>query len=227
MRTEPLSVAFFVSGEGSTLNAVAQRLEKEAVGVRIALVVCDRPGAPALERARERGLRGVLLPIDPADRAGWARRVSEELEAAGVELVVLAGFLSILPPEFVARWEGRTINLHPSLLPLHGGPGLYGRRVHEAVIASGARESGASVHAVVEEVDRGPVLAQVRLDLRPGETAATLRSRLHPHEVMLLFEVLRRLASGELPLPIPTGRVRPGSGDPAAPATGAPSGGAG
>ncbi len=202
MERSGLGVAFLVSGEGSTLEAIAEQVRSGTLAVRLALVVSDRLAAPALARAARYGISTTVVPPEPADPERWSRTVTEQLEAAGAELIVLAGFLSILPRSFVEHWRGRAINLHPSLLPLFGGKGLYGRRVHEAVIASGARESGATVHLVSEEIDRGPVIAQVRLDLRPGETAESLRTRLHPHEVMLLAEVLRRIAAGDIALPL-------------------------
>lgn len=213
MRSSRLKAAFLVSGEGSTLAGVAERIRSERLAVEIVLVVSDRPDAPALARAREAGLPTLSLPPRPSDPTGWSEALSERLEAAGAELVVLAGFLSILPDAFVRRWRGRAVNLHPSLLPQFGGKGLYGRKVHEAVLASGAQESGASVHLLTEEIDRGAVLAQVRLAVRPDETPETLRTRLHPHEVILLTEVLRRVADGTIPLPIPDGGS--GAGPPA------------
>ena len=114
-----------------------------------------------------------------------------------------AGFLTILPDDWVVRWRGRAINLHPSLLPKYGGRGLYGPRVHRAVLAAGEAETGATVHLVTEEVDRGPTIAQARLAVLPGDTPATLRARLHPVEVELLATTLRRFAEGTLPLPYP------------------------
>jgi phosphoribosylglycinamide formyltransferase 1 len=218
--SRPLPIAVLVSGEGTTLEGIAEQASGGHLPARIALVVADRPHAGAIERARRRGLPTIVLPSRGTDPAAWSRRLTEELEAKGVELVVLAGFLTILPPVWVHRWEGRAINLHPSLLPRHGGAGLYGDRVHRAVLAAGDRETGATVHLVTPDVDRGPTIAQERLPVLPDDTPASLRARLHPVEVALLASTIRRFAEGSLPLPYPApdaatpgpgGRTDPGA----------------
>ncbi len=201
MGARELKVAFLVSGEGSTLGGLADLSKAGSLPADIVLVVSDRPGAPALERARRLGLPCEVVPSRGHPPEAWAEALTGALASRGTELVVLAGFLSVLPPEFVARWAGRAVNLHPSLLPKYGGPGLYGARVHRAVLAAGETETGATVHLLTNDVDRGPVLAQVRIPVRPGETPESLRERLHPHEVMLLAETIRRFADGRLPLP--------------------------
>ena len=196
-----LTVAVLVSGEGTTLDALAEQASGGHLPVRIALVVADRPHAPAIEKARRRGLATLVLPSRGVPADDWGRRLSDELTGKGVELVVNAGFLTILPPNWVAAWRGRAINVHPSLLPLHGGRGLYGMRVHEAVLAAGERVTGATVHVVTDDLDRGPTIAQERIDVLPDDTPASLRARLHPVEVELLAATLRRFADGALPLP--------------------------
>jgi phosphoribosylglycinamide formyltransferase-1 len=203
--TRVLTIGVLVSGEGTTLDAIAELASGGHLPVHIALVVADRPHAPAIERARRRGLATLVLPSRGVPLEAWASRLTRELRERGVELVVLAGFLTILPPGWVADWPGRAINLHPALLPRHGGPGFYGARVHEAVLAAGERETGATVHVVTGEVDRGPTIAQERLEVLPGDTPASLRARLHPVEVELLAATLRRFADGSLPLPYVAG----------------------
>jgi len=202
--SRPLPIAVLVSGEGTTLEGIAEQVSGGHLPARIALVVSDRAHAPAIERARRRGLPTLVLPSKGVEPGVWSRRLTEELDAKGVELVVLAGFLTILPPVWVDRWQGRAINLHPSLLPLHGGTGLYGARVHRAVLAAGDRETGATVHLVTSDVDRGPTIAQERLTVLPGETPDSLRARLHPIEVALLASTIHRFSDGSLPLPYPT-----------------------
>ncbi len=199
----PLAIGVLVSGEGTTLDAIAELAGGGHLAVQIALVVADRPHAPAIEKARRRGLATIVLPSRGTDPERWATQLTQELKARGVELVVLAGFLSILPSSWVAAWRGRALNLHPSLLPRHGGRGLYGERVHRAVLDSGDRLTGATVHLVTPEVDRGPTIAQERITVEAGDTPASLRARLHPVEVRLLAETLRRFAEGTLPLPYP------------------------
>ncbi|MGC2205556.1 MAG: phosphoribosylglycinamide formyltransferase, partial [Thermoplasmata archaeon] len=204
----PLSLGVLVSGEGSTLDGLAAALAAETDRVRIALVVCDRAGAPALERARRRGLATSLRPYSPTDIDGWSAGLTADLDSRHVDLVVLAGFLSILPPGWVDRWTGRAINLHPSLLPRFGGRGMHGRRVHEAVLAAGDRETGVTVHLVTGDVDGGPPVAHERIPVLPGDTPESLRDRLRPVEVRLLASTVRRFADGDLPLPYPGGDER-------------------
>ncbi len=195
------------SGEGTTLDALAEEIAVGHLPAAIALVVIDRPNARAIERARRRGLPTLLLPSRGVDREEWSDRLTRELDDHGVRLVVLTGFLSILPASWVAHWRGRALNIHPSLLPKYGGMGMYGAHVHEAVLAGGETETGVTVQLVTEEVDGGPALVQEAVPVEPGDTPATLRARVHPVEVRLLSETIRRFALGELPLPYP---LRPG-----------------
>ena len=177
-----LALGVLVSGEGTTLEALAEQAAGGHVPARIAIVLSDRPSAPALEKARRRGLATAIVPMRGTTPDAWAVRATQLLTNAGVELVLLAGFLSILPPAFVHTWRGRAINVHPSLLPRHGGKGFYGDRVHAAVLAAGDTESGASVHLVTDAVDGGPVLAQQRVPVEPGDTTERLRLRVRDAE---------------------------------------------
>ena len=198
-----LRLAVLASGEGTILDGLASAIAGEADALRIVLVVSDRPGAGALERARRHQLPATVLPYSATHLEGWSRRLTEELERSGVDLVVLAGFLSILPTSWVERWHGRAVNLHPALLPRHGGRGMHGRRVHEAVLAAGDPETGVTLHLVTGAVDGGPSVAQRRMPVLPGDTPESLRERLRPIEVALLVETVRRFADGSLPLPYP------------------------
>ncbi len=199
----PLPIAVFASGEGTTLDALA----RAAGDYRIVLVVVDRPGVGALEVARRHGLPAIEVGRPRTQAEAWAARITRELEARGVALVVLAGFLSILPPSWAERWAGRAINTHPSLLPRFGGRGMYGLRVHAAVIASGATESGATVHLVTEATDAGPTIAQARVPVLPGDSPEVLRDRIHPVEIELLIGTIRAFATGARPLPYPGERA--------------------
>ncbi len=197
----PLPIGVLASGEGTTFEGIAQGLQDEGIPARIVLVVSDRPEAPVLARAHRWGFPAVVLPARGVDRDAWAAELSRQLHRSGVELVVLAGFLAILPGPWVEEWQGRAINLHPSLLPRYGGRGMHGGRVHVAVLAAGERETGATVHIVTNEVDGGPILGQERMDVWPDDTPESLRERLHPLEVRLMIETMRRFAVGELALP--------------------------
>lgn len=209
--TRTLPVAVLVSGEGTTLEGLAELAVGGHLPIRICLVVSDRPNIPAIERARRRGIPTVVLPTRGVDPDAWSDRLTNELVDKGVELVVLAGFLSILPTRWVDRWAGRAVNIHPALLPRHGGPGMYGMKVHKAVLASGAPETGATVHIVTNQVDGGPIVAQERMPVLPNDTPESLRVRLHPIEVALLAATLRRFAEGDLALPF-AGPAKPVAG---------------
>jgi len=179
-------VAVLASGGGTNLQALLDALTNSPLA-RVARVVTNRPGAGAVERARARGIPTTVLR-GPDDAA-------ELLAALGdAELVVLAGYLKRIPASVVARFRGRMINIHPALLPDFGGPGMYGHHVHEAVLASGARESGVTVHFVDEAFDRGAIIAQERVPVAPGDTPETLAARVLEVEHRLLPKVVLDLA---------------------------------
>jgi len=179
-------VAVLVSGSGSNLQALLDAL-RPGGSARVVHVISSRPGAGALERARKAGVPTTVL-ADTQDAA--------ELLAAlrDTDLAVLAGYLHRIPPAVVARFRLRLINIHPALLPAFGGPGMYGRRVHEAVLASGAPISGATVHYVDEEYDRGPIIAQWPVPVRSGDTPESLAARVLEVEHRLLPRVVLELA---------------------------------
>jgi phosphoribosylglycinamide formyltransferase-1 len=196
-----LRLGVLVSGEGTTMEYLADLIDGGRLPAQIVLVIADRPHAHAIEKARRRGLANAVLPLKGVPEALWAAQMDRELHEKRVELVVLAGFLSVIPAAWLSGWVGRVINLHPALLPKFGGPGMYGHRVHEAVIAAGERESGASVHLVTPEVDEGPVLLQARVPVLPGDTPKSLEDRIRPVERELLAQVIRRFADGAWPIP--------------------------
>jgi formyltetrahydrofolate-dependent phosphoribosylglycinamide formyltransferase len=183
---QPVRVAVLVSGGGTNLQALLDSLKDSPIA-RVTRVISSRPGAGALERAHRAGVPTTVL----GDSANPA-----ELQAAlgDAQLVVLAGYLKLVHASVVSRFHGRMINIHPALLPDFGGPGMYGRRVHEAVLASGATESGATVHFVDEEFDRGAIIAQERVPVKPGDDADALAKRVLEAEHRLLPKVVLDLA---------------------------------
>lgn len=187
----PVALAVLVSGQGTLLEELAHGAAAGALPARIVLVLADRPDVPALDRARRLGLPAVELPRRGLAAGPWSDAVHAALEAHGAELLLLDGFLSILPASLLARWSGRVLNVHPSLLPRHGGTGMYGARVHEAVLASGDRETGVTVHLVTADVDAGPILVQLRTPVLSTDTPSGLRERLRPLEVRAITEALR------------------------------------
>jgi formyltetrahydrofolate-dependent phosphoribosylglycinamide formyltransferase len=193
----PLRLAVCVSGRGSNLVALLRTLARSE-RAQVVLVVSSRPDAPALERAREWGVKAISLR-DPTDGSEWLR----QLRAERVEMVVLAGYLKLVPAEVIAAYKDRIVNIHPALLPSFGGPGMYGRHVHEAVLRSGASVSGATVHLVDEVYDRGAILAQARVPVLPGDTVETLAARVLKAEHLLLPTVILKAADAGHPVPLP------------------------
>jgi phosphoribosylglycinamide formyltransferase 1 len=192
-----MRVAVAVSGRGSNLQALLRALGPDAPA-RVILVLSDRPEAGALDRAREHGVPAEVLS-DPADPAEWLTRLARH----GAELVVLAGYLKLVPAPVIVRFRDRILNIHPALLPAFGGKGMYGHRVHQAVLASGARESGATVHLVDEVYDRGPVLGQARVPVLPDDTPERLAARVLEVEHRLLPAAVLAAAAAGRAVPIP------------------------
>jgi phosphoribosylglycinamide formyltransferase 1 len=192
-----MRVAVAASGRGSNLEALLRTLGT-GTPARVVLVLSDRASAGALTLARSHGVATQVL-ADPANPDEWL----DPLERAEADLVVLAGYLKLVPRGVVERYRGRIVNIHPALLPAFGGRGMYGRRVHEAVLASGARESGASVHLVDEVYDRGEVLARARVPVLPGDDPDRLAARVLEAEHRLLPAVVLAAARAGHPIPLP------------------------
>jgi len=178
-----MRIAVAISGRGSNLEALLHALGPGAPA-EVALVLSDR-SAPGLDLARARQIPAVVL-TDSADGEAWLVLLGRHR----IELLVLAGYLKLVPSSVIARYRGRIINIHPALLPDFGGQGMYGRRVHQAVLDSGARESGATVHLVDEAYDHGATLAQARVPVLPGDTPERLAERVLQQEHRLLPAVV-------------------------------------
>lgn len=173
-------IAVFVSGGGTNLQAL---LDAQAEGKlkdgEIVLVLSSNPGAYALQRAEKAGVKSVTVSRkDSASQVEFEATISRELEKAGIEMIVLAGFMSILSADFTARWDKRIINVHPSLIPSFCGKGYYGLRVHEAALNYGVKVTGATVHYVNEVPDGGQIILQKAVDILPGDTPEVLQRRV-------------------------------------------------
>ena len=173
-------IAVLVSGGGANLQAI---LESERRGEnpngQVALVVASKPGVYALTRAEQFGVpTAVVARRDYADSEAFDAALLDVLAGHNIDLVVLAGFLSVLGPSVIAAYPNRILNVHPSLIPSFCGPGFYGLRVHEAALARGVKVTGATVHFVNEECDGGPILLQKAVDIQPGDTPETLQKRV-------------------------------------------------
>ncbi|HJL16899.1 MAG TPA: phosphoribosylglycinamide formyltransferase [Sandaracinaceae bacterium LLY-WYZ-13_1] len=194
--TQPLPVAVLVSGRGSNLRALADAIDAGTCDARIAGVVADRARCAALDFARERALpTRVVRPKDHADRAAWDAALAEAVGALAPDLVVLAGFMRLVGDAFLAGFGGRTVNVHPSLLPAFPGLDAPGQAV-----TAGVRISGCTVHLVDAGVDTGPILAQAAVPVRPDDDAARLHARIQPLEHRLLPRVVDWVARGRLEL---------------------------
>jgi phosphoribosylglycinamide formyltransferase-1 len=192
-----VNVAVFGSGAGSNFRAILDAIARGAVGgVTISLVISDKPESGILEIARGNNIPAVHLSRKQYQTDGlFIAGMRTLLQAHQVKLIVLAGYLKMMPAEIIREYPDRIINLHPALLPKFGGKGMYGMRVHEAVLASGERESGATVHVVDEEYDHGRIIAQQTVPVLPEDTPDSLAQRIHRAEHQLLPETINRLAA--------------------------------
>lgn len=189
--------AILISGRGSNMAALIAAAQSPDYPAEIALVVANRPDAGGLERARGQGVATVCVDHRPfgRDREAFERAVDERLRVDQIELIALAGFMRILTPWFVRRWEGRLINIHPSLLPL-----FRGTHTHARALEAGVTEHGCSVHFVVPELDAGPVIAQARVPVLPGDDEGALAARVLEQELTLYPQALAEVASGRVAL---------------------------
>jgi phosphoribosylglycinamide formyltransferase-1 len=193
-------IGFLASGNASSARAITAALEAGDLTGEARLMISNNKSAPALDFAREHGVAALCVPTQ-ADPAGADLGISEALAAHGVDLVVMSGYLRRLGPATLARFGGRILNIHPGPLPAFGGEGMYGRRVHEAVLAAGVPQSGVVIHLVDEEYDHGAVVARRAVPVMAGDTAETLEARVRAEEPGFFVETLQRLARGELAWP--------------------------
>ena len=200
MISSPLKRGFLASKNGTSMRAIVEAARAGGLAVEPRLVVSNNRKAPALEFAAERGVPTLVIPTQADPKAADAA-LCAALEGAGVELVILSGYLRRLGPLTLGRYRNRILNIHPGLLPAFGGEGMYGRRVHEAVIAAGASESGATIHAVDEIYDHGPVIERRTVPVLGGDTPEALEARVAAMEPGFFVETLARIAAGELRLP--------------------------
>ena len=193
-------IAVLVSGGGTNLQAL---LDAETSGVlhsgEIVLVVSNKPGAYALTRAANAGVEALTLTRAACGgQEGFEAALNQALEARGVELIILAGFLSILSADFTSRWENRILNVHPSLIPSFCGKGFYGLKVHEAALARGVKYTGATVHYVNQIPDGGEILLQQPVPVLPGDTPEILQRRVMEQAEWILLPQAAELVSAKL-----------------------------
>jgi formyltetrahydrofolate-dependent phosphoribosylglycinamide formyltransferase len=201
----PLAAAVFASGSGSNFLALHDA-ESRGAPWRIRLLISDREEAGALERARRLGIETRVVPVSGRNPEEVGRETVELLEQSGIQVIFLAGYLRLVPRAVTEAYRRRILNVHPALLPAFGGKGMYGRRVHEAVIAAGARFSGPTVHFVDEHYDEGTILAQWRVPVLADYTPESLAARVleveHRLYPLAAARLCRALASGVEPSPL-------------------------
>lgn len=204
-----LRVVVLVSGGGTNLQAVIDKIESgEIPDTKIVGVISNNPGAYALERAKAHGIQGKCVsPKSFADRAAFNEGFLAEVDALRPDLIVLAGFLVVIPPAMIERYRNRIVNIHPSLIPSFCGTGYYGLKVHEAVLERGVKVTGATVHFVDEGTDTGPIILQKPVEVHQEDTPKSLQRRvMEEAEWQILPQAIRLIAEGRVL--VEDGRVR-------------------
>ena len=196
-----MKIAVFVSGGGTNLQAIIDNTKTGILkDIEIVLVLSSSPSAYALTRASENGIPSVVMrAADYPSREQWDSEMAECVKKSGAELIVLAGYLSLLGPKTVSMYSNRIINIHPALIPSFCGAGMYGIRPHQAALAKGVKVSGATVHFVNENYDEGPILLQKAVDVLPDDTPETLQRRIMEQcEWKILPQAIRLIADGKV-----------------------------
>jgi phosphoribosylglycinamide formyltransferase 1 len=197
-----ISIGILTSHEGTTAQAVIDACRDGRIGGRISVVISNNSASGVLRRALANGIPGQHLSRQThQDAASLDKAISDELSGRGTDLVLLAGYMRKVGPRTLAAFDRRIINVHPALLPRHGGQGMYGHAVHEAVIKAGETESGATVHLVTDDYDQGTILAQRQVPVSDEDDADSLEAKVRVVERALLVDTLGALSRGVLQLP--------------------------
>lgn len=196
-----LRTAVMVSGGGTNLQAIIDGIASGKItNTELSAVISNNKGAYALERARKAGIRDIVVsPKDYADRSLFNKALVETVDSLKVDLIVLAGYLVVIPPEMIEKYENRIINIHPSLIPAFCGTGFYGLKVHEAALERGVKVTGATVHFVDKGTDTGPIILQKAVGVENGDTPKVLQRRvMEQAEWVLLPEAIDLIANGRV-----------------------------
>jgi len=196
-----LKVAVCVSGGGTNLQAIIDAVENGTItNAEIKVVISNNKNAYALERAKNHNIEGICIsPKDYESRAEFNKAFLEKLDSYEVDLVVLAGFLVVIPPEMIAKYRNRIINVHPSLIPSFCGTGFYGLKVHEGALERGVKVTGATVHFVDEGTDTGPIILQKAVEVLDGDTPEILQKRvMEQAEWIILPQAIDMIANGKV-----------------------------
>lgn len=196
-----LKIAVCVSGGGTNLQAIIDAMESGKItNAKIEVVISNNKDVYALERAKNHNIEGICIsPKDYENRADFNKAFLDKLDSYEVDLVVLAGFLVVIPPEMIAKYRNRIINIHPSLIPSFCGTGFYGLKVHEAALERGVKVTGATVHFVDEGTDTGPIILQKAVEIKNGDTAKMLQKRvMEQAEWIILPQAINLIANGKV-----------------------------
>lgn len=188
-----MRIAVFASGGGSNFKSILDATRTGELAADVVLCVSSRPDAGVVERARS---AGIAVHVIPGDMSGNLAGLIRSLRIHDVDLIALAGFMLLIPPRLIRMFPDRILNIHPALLPDFGGKGMYGMRVHRAVIERGSLHSGATVHVVDEKYDTGPVVLQKKIDVLPGDSAEDLAARVLVVEHKIYPQALELFARG-------------------------------
>lgn len=196
-----LKIAVCVSGGGTNLQAIMDAIDNGTItNTKISVVISNNPGVYALERAKNHGVEAVCIsPRDYETREAFNEDFLRQLDSYQVDLVVLAGFLVVIPEQMIQKYRNRIINIHPSLIPSFCGKGYYGLKVHEGALARGVRVTGATVHFVDEETDTGPIILQKAVEIKEGDTPEILQRRvMEQAEWKILPHAIDLIANGRV-----------------------------
>lgn len=196
-----LRIAVMVSGGGTNLQAIIDRVADGTItNTEIAVVISNNHGVRALERAQKAGISALCVsPKDYSDRQTFNQALLDAVDSYQVDLIVLAGFLVVIPEQMIERYENRIINIHPSLIPAFCGTGYYGLKVHEAALARGVKVVGATVHFVDKGTDTGPIILQKAVDVQEGDTPEILQRRvMEQAEWKILPQAIHLIANGKV-----------------------------
>ncbi len=196
-----LRIGVLVSGGGTNLQAIFDAIENRRItNAEVAVVISNNAGAYALKRAEDHGVEALCLsPKQFETRDAFNEALLEKINSYELDLIVLAGYLVTIPPAMIAKYRGRIINIHPSLIPSFCGVGYYGLKVHEAALARGVKITGATVHFVDEGMDSGPIILQKAVEVQPGDTPKVLQQRvMEQAEWVILPQAIHMIANGEI-----------------------------
>ena len=196
-----IKLAVSVSGGGTNLQAIIDAIDNGTItNAKIEVVIANNANAYALERAKKHGIEGICIsPKDYENREAFNTAFLDKLNSYQVDLVVLAGFLVVIPPQMIAEYRNRIINIHPSLIPSFCGTGYYGLKVHEGVLARGVKVTGATCHFVDEGTDTGPIILQKAVEVEPGDTPEVLQRRvMEQAEWIIMPKAIDLIANGKV-----------------------------